>query len=143
MKTRLLVIICTALFLVIGITYISIRTYSNIKLMEQLGKDFDPVELEEKTQIKIGPCYTTPKISQNEAIEIATKEGGPKDRAKKIYAQYVLLTDSHHDRIPVWIVSFRGINGNNKITRHGTPVTENNIVINAISGRPIFAFSFR
>lgn len=143
MKAKLWVIISTAILIGIGITTASIIVHNNIKLMEQLSKDFDPEELIERTQIEIEPCFNTPEISEDEAIEIAIKEGGPKDRAKKIHAQYVLLTDSHHDRIPVWIVSFRGINGNKNITRHGTPVTENNFVIDSVSGRTIFCFSFR
>lgn len=138
------VAICILILLVIGAGYESIKFYAyKLEYKKQLEMDFDHVELKERAQIEIKPCYDNPGITEQEAIKIAIKNGGPSDRARVIHAQYVLLTDSFHDSIPVWIVSFRGINGNENITRHGTPVTENNFVIDARGGNVLYCFSFR
>jgi hypothetical protein len=136
--------ICILILLGIGTGYESIEFYIyRVEYKKQLKMDFDPTMLKERAQIEIKPCNDIPKVTEQEAIEIAIKNGGPGDRAQVIHAQYVLLTDSFHDSIPVWIVSFRGINGNENITRHGTPVTENNFVIDVRGGNVLYCFSFR
>lgn len=155
---------CVILFLGIGIGYSAIRYYNRIALAnEQLDDDFDPKELKEKTDIDIKPCKDIPAITKEQAIEIAIKNGGPKDRAKKIHAQYCLLSDpvmqihpndkivqdnpllknkNNIEGIPVWIVSFRGI-GDKEMLRHGRAVTENNFVIDATTGNLLYNFNFR
>lgn len=164
-KPYSIILICIVIFLGIGTGYSAVRHYINIVLAnEKLDKDFDPIELKERCQIDIKSCNVTSNITKEQAIEIAIKEGGPADRAKKIHAQYCLYTDTAMlvhpndkivqdnpllknkeciDEIPVWIVSFRGINGNENILRHGTPVTETNFVIDAITGNPLYSFSYR
>lgn len=164
-KLYKIISICLVVFLGIGIGYSVVKYYNKVVLAnEQLDKDHDPKVLKEKVQIDIMPCKDTPNITKEQAIEIAIKEGGPAERAKNIHAQYCLFSDTgmlihpndkivqdnpllknkdYIDGIPVWIVSFRGINGDKTILRHGTPVTEVSFVIDAISGNPIYSFTYR
>lgn len=160
-KFRKFIIVLLMVAVGLGIGYGGIKVVNNkVKADEQLDLDHDPKTLKDIAGIDIKECKDTPKITKDQAIEIAIKNGAPSDRAKKIHAQYCLFSNlgfmiqptekivkdnpllqgkNNLDSIPVWIISFRGMNNvkGNQIR------TEMNFVIDATSGDVIYAFAYR
>jgi predicted small secreted protein len=149
------------LVVILGIVmgYGIMSTLNNSALAQHdYDQDFDVNELYKKTKKIFKECIDIPKISEEQAINIA-QQTGPKN-AKHIHAQYGVLTDenimlnpSREDiknnpklanaeyikELPVWIVSFRGL----EIKRRGGVKTEFNFVIDAQTGNILYAFVFR
>lgn len=154
----------TCAILICSIVTLSLSTYANKK------DSIQSADLEKYLNASIEKSSGTPRITRDEAINIARKDFLDVKDSTKIKAQYNLMTYKdftafseeeltknpklkaigHLQKAPVWIVSFKGLN----ITRSGgvnitdeqkkqTAHTEENVVIDAETGEPLFSFSFR
>lgn len=131
--------------------------------------DIQPSELKNNMGIDIEVNNTKPNITREQAIETAKLAFGITN-AKTVTAQTNIMTwqgftdfseqalsknsvlkeKGYLDKSPVWIVSFRGL----RITRSGGPNLtdeqrqssfhqEENAVIDATTGEPLFIFTYR
>jgi hypothetical protein len=145
----------------LGIGYAGIKVFkSHVIADEQLNMDHDPETLKERVDMDIKPCNDIPRITKEQALDIATKHRGSTDGVKKIHAQYCSLTTGvvvlhpedkpvkenpalkgkdNIESLPIWIVSFRGLDGH----KHVHPYTEVNYVVDATSGVVIYSFTYR
>jgi hypothetical protein len=107
--------------------------------------------------IHYGAPTTLPKVLQNQAIQAARAWIGSAlaSQATQITAQYVLFSNDEYystdaqgqkhyffQNVPAWVVSFEGL----MLARHGRTVRynhEENVVINAMTGEYMEAFSYR
>jgi hypothetical protein len=94
----------------------------------------------------------TPKIRRLQAVNIAKREWYNNVNNDNISAQINLITYCNYaNNSPAWILSFRGLKipSNRPLNRDGKPIaperyhTEDNVVIDANTGKSLFAFTFR
>lgn len=145
-RLKRIIIISIILLLSAGACYGGVRYFVNkAKTEKQLNQDYDPQKLKEWFGINMKPCSDIPKNTKEQAIDIAAKWIGGADGAKKIHAQYCLVTfgvpgihqegntaqenqtvkskDNYEGR-PLWIVSFRGLK-----SRHGEKYQEELFIV--------------
>lgn len=128
----------------------------------------DKFKLKKEMKIELAEPSGGPTITKEQALETANKMVGPlAGQAKKIHVKHYLMTDptwtmfspeqldanpklkekGYMDKVPVWIVSYEGLNlpphtgseGEGKVKGN----TEFNIVIDATSGKPLIDFKYR
>lgn len=136
--------------------------YNNVASEEQ-----DKVKLKKEMRIDLLDSTDTPKISKEEAIAAANQEAGViKDEATKIVATYHLMTyqdftmfseevlnanpklreKGYIDKLPVWIVSYKGLQlpAKGGFFPHAKAKpknnTEFNVVVDAASGKPLISY---
>lgn len=166
MKKKGLFVLMLALFL-------SISTASIIYANNEKQPNISANELKDKMDIDIAEVNDTAKsvkITKDQAIDIA-KEFFPENaESKNIKAQLNAMTNKgfkmfsptaleknptlkekgYLDNAPVWIVSCKGLtihrSGGTMLDseqKKANPHTEENVVIDAITGEPLYTFSFR
>ncbi len=106
--------------------------------------------------IHFGQPVTAPVVSEAQALTTARlRAGADADQATAALGRYVLFSDDQyysvdaagqeryafHD-VPAWVITFRGTYYGRGPTG-GTPNTELNVAINALTGECMDAFSFR